>query len=85
MVETNMSQLKGRLVIVTRVAQSMGHLNPAFARSCVAATVTRVARFVGLALYMVDPIYGPADPALVAEYSSGPTSARKRQQRRSTV
>lgn len=61
------------------------HLNTASSQSSLAAKMTRVARFIGLALYMVDPVYGPADPALIAEYSSGPASERERLQRRSTV
>jgi hypothetical protein len=29
-------------------------------------------RYVGLALYMVDPVHGVCDPELVSEYASGP-------------
>ncbi len=29
-------------------------------------------RYVGLALYMVDPVHGAYDPELVSEYANGP-------------
>jgi len=35
-------------------------------------------RYVGLALYMVDPVHGVCDPELVSEYASGPAPKRER-------
>ena len=40
-------------------------------------------RYVGLALYMVDPIHGVCDPELVSEYTNGPSPKRELPQQRS--
>jgi hypothetical protein len=60
-----------------------GWLEPAFVRRAGMAQLTRIARYVGLALYMVDPVHGAAEAALVAEYSNGARLTPEREPRES--
>jgi hypothetical protein len=48
-----------------------GWREPASACRSGITRLTRIARYVALALYMVDPVHGAAEATLVAEYSSG--------------
>jgi hypothetical protein len=47
---------------------------PASAQSTATARLSWFVRYVGLALYMVDPVHGAYDPELVSEYANGPAS-----------
>jgi hypothetical protein len=58
-----------------RKSNYTGRLEPASIRRAGMAQLTRIARYVGLALYMVDPVHGAAEAALVAEYSNGAAPA----------
>jgi hypothetical protein len=44
----------------------------ASAQSTATARLGWFVRYVGLALYMVDPVHGAYDPELVSEYANGP-------------
>ncbi|SAK65622.1 hypothetical protein AWB81_02593 [Caballeronia arationis] len=60
-----------------------GRLDPDAARSAVVVQLARIARYVGLALYMVDPVHGAAEALLVAEYSNGAAPMPEREPRES--
>jgi len=47
-------------------------LTLASAQSTATARFSWFVRYVGLALYMVDPVHGAYDPELVSEYANGP-------------
>jgi hypothetical protein len=47
-------------------------LTLASAESTATARLSWFVRYVGLALYMVDPVHGAYDPELVSEYANGP-------------
>jgi hypothetical protein len=52
------------------------------AQSTAAAQLGWFVRYVGLALYMVDPIHGVCDPELVSEYANGPSPKHELPQQR---
>lgn len=64
-----------------RKSTHTGWIEPASARRAGMAQLTRIARYVGLALYMVDPVHGAAETALVAEYSNGGAPGPEREPR----
>jgi len=75
-----MRQLKNTLAGVMTAMQKSIHSKsgvsprPALtsAQSTASARFSWFVRYVGLALYMVDPVHGVCDPELVSEYASGP-------------
>ena len=60
-----------------RKSNHTGWLEPASICRAASAQLTRIARYVGLALYMVDPVHGAAEAALVAEYCGGTRSTKR--------
>jgi hypothetical protein len=53
------------------------------AQSTASARSSLFVRYVGLALYMVDPVHGVCDPELVSEYASSPAPKCELPRRRS--
>jgi hypothetical protein len=81
-----MRQLKTRLAgvmtaMLERIHSQSGASNRPTQTSAHPAATARFSwfvRYVGLALYMVDPVHGVCDPELVSEYASGPAPTRER-------
>jgi hypothetical protein len=81
-----MRQLKTRLAgvmtaMLERIHSQSGASNRPTQTSAHPAATARFSwfvRYVGLALYMVDPVHRVCDPELVSEYASGPAPTRER-------
>jgi hypothetical protein len=86
-----MRHLKNILAGVIAAMRKSIHSEPGASTQLTLASAQAIAtarlgwfvRYVGLALYMVDPIHGVCDPELVSEYANGPSPKRELPQQRS--